>query len=132
MANLVGAGAVPERLRDGGNLAVRRHRAAAGRLQLLPGKIPSGFSVRLVQVRDNVEPIFMYGGERQETDQLHHRFSRVVANFKQLFIWKRNLGFLTESYVHIAMLVPYVFLAAGCVAGWLQFGQVSPAAAAFM
>lgn len=39
------------------------------------------FRFGLVHVRSNVEPIFIYGGERRENDQLHQRFARVVANF---------------------------------------------------
>ncbi|MGO9606397.1 MAG: ABC transporter ATP-binding protein/permease [Candidatus Binataceae bacterium] len=89
------------------------------------------FRFGLVHVRDNVEPIFIYGGERHETDQLRRRFSKVVENFKQLILWKRNLGFFTESYGSVAVLIPFLFLAATYVAGHLQFGQVIQASAAF-
>lgn len=95
-------------------------------------RFQADFRFGLVHVRDNLEPIFMYGGERHETDQLRRRFSKVVGNFKQLILWKRNLGFLTESYGGMAILVPYSFLAAGYVSGRLQFGQVAQAATAFM
>jgi vitamin B12/bleomycin/antimicrobial peptide transport system ATP-binding/permease protein len=90
------------------------------------------FRFGLVHIRDNAEPIFMYGGERDETDQLRRRFSKVVENFKQLILWKRNLGFLTDSYGGVAILIPYSFLAAAYVSGRLQFGQVAQAATAFM
>ena len=95
-------------------------------------RFQADFRFGLVHVRDNVEPIFMYGGERHETDQLRRRFSKVVENFKQLILWKRNLGFLTGSYGGLAILVPYAFLAAAYVSGRLQFGQVAQAGAAFM
>src|SRR5208283_427270 len=39
------------------------------------------FRFGLVHVRDNVEPIFIYGGEQHESEQLRRRFSHVVANF---------------------------------------------------
>jgi len=90
------------------------------------------FRFGLVHVRDNVEPIFIYGGEQQESLQLRIRFSRVVQNFKQLILWQRNLGFFTGSYGGVIALVPYWFLAATYVAGKLQFGQVVQAATAFM
>jgi vitamin B12/bleomycin/antimicrobial peptide transport system ATP-binding/permease protein len=95
-------------------------------------RFQADFRFGLVHVRDNIEPILIYGGERHETDQLRDRFSAVVRNLKQLILWKRNLGFLTESYGGMAILVPYSFLAAGYVAGRLQFGQVAQAATAFM
>ncbi len=94
-------------------------------------KYQADFRFGLVHVRDNVEPIFVYGGEEQEKAQLRRRFSRVVQNFKELILWQRNLGFFTESYGNAATLVPYWFLAATFVAGRLQFGQVVQAATAF-
>jgi vitamin B12/bleomycin/antimicrobial peptide transport system ATP-binding/permease protein len=90
------------------------------------------FRFGLVHVRDNVEPIFIYGGEQHESDQLRRRFSKVVENFKQLILWQRNLGFFTGSYGGVVALVPYWFLASTYVAGRLQFGQVVQAATAFM
>jgi putative ATP-binding cassette transporter len=90
------------------------------------------FRFGLVHVRDNAEPIFIYGGERQENDQLRHRFSKVVQNFKQLILWQRHLRFFTESYGSVIALVPYWYLAGTYVAGNLEFGQVVQAATAFM
>jgi len=90
------------------------------------------FRFGLVHVRDNAEPIFIYGGENHERDQLRNRFSRVVANFNKLILWQRNLGFFTQSYGSVVALVPYWFLAGVYVAGHLQFGQVVQAATAFM
>jgi putative ATP-binding cassette transporter len=95
-------------------------------------RFQADFRFGLVHARDNLEPIFMYGGEQQETDQLRRRFSKVVENFKQLIRWKRHLGFLAESYGGVAILVPYSFLAAAYVSGRLQFGQVAQAGTAFM
>ena len=90
------------------------------------------FRFGLVHVRSNVEPIFIYGGEQRENDQLRRRFARVVANFKDLIRWQRNLGFFTESYGGVVALVPYWFLAGAYVSGHLQFGQVVQAATAFV
>jgi putative ATP-binding cassette transporter len=90
------------------------------------------FRFGLVHVRDNAEPIFIYCGEQHESDQLRRRFSKVVANFKQLILWERNLGFFTDSYHSVVVLVPYWFLAGAYVSGRLQFGQVVQAATAFM
>ena len=90
------------------------------------------FRFGLVHVRSNVEPIFIYGGEQRENEQLRGRFAKVVANFKALIRWQRNLGFFTESYGGVAALVPYWFLAGTYVSGHLQFGQVVQAATAFL
>lgn len=89
------------------------------------------FRFGLVHVRDNIEPIFIYGGERHETDQLRNRFAAVVRNFKDLILWKRNLGLLTNSYGGFAILIPYLFLATSYMRGQLTFGHVAQASAAF-
>ena len=89
------------------------------------------FRFGLVHVRDNIEPIFIYGGQRRESSQLRKRFAWVVQNFKELILWQRNLGFFTTSYGNVAALVPYWFLAGAYVAGRLQYGQVVQAATAF-
>jgi len=39
-------------------------------------RFQADFRFGLVHVRNNVEPIFIYRGERHETDQLHHRLRR--------------------------------------------------------
>jgi ABC-type uncharacterized transport system fused permease/ATPase subunit len=39
------------------------------------------FRFGLLHVRDNVEPIFIYGGEAHKTAQLRRRFDKVVLNF---------------------------------------------------
>jgi len=90
------------------------------------------FRFGLVHVRDNAEPIFIYGGEQHERNQLRSRFSKVVANFNLLILWQRHLAFFTESYGSVIALVPYWFLAGTYEAGRLQFGQVVQAATAFM
>jgi putative ATP-binding cassette transporter len=95
-------------------------------------KYQADFRFGLVHVRDNAEPIFIYGGEKHESDQLRGRFSKVVENFNKLIRWQRNLGFFTQSYGGVVALVPYWFLAGVYVAGHLQFGQVVQAATAFM
>jgi len=94
-------------------------------------RFQADFRFGLVHVRDHIEPIYAYGGEGRESDQLRRCFAKVVNNFKDLILWKRNLGFFTQSYGGVALLVPFWFLAAGYVAGRLQFGQVAQAAAAF-
>jgi putative ATP-binding cassette transporter len=95
-------------------------------------KYQADFRFGLVHVRDNIEPIFIYGGEGHETTQLRRRFANVVANFKQLILWKRNLGFFTESYGGIARLLPYWFLAGTYVTGRIEFGQMVQAGTAFL
>jgi putative ATP-binding cassette transporter len=89
------------------------------------------FRFGLVHVRDNVEPIFMYGGEQHETAQLGGRFANVVRNFNLLIRWQRHLAFVTASYNNLISLLPYVLLAGTYFAGKMEYGQIVQAAAAF-
>ncbi|HXW85353.1 MAG TPA: ABC transporter ATP-binding protein/permease [Candidatus Binataceae bacterium] len=89
------------------------------------------FRFGLVHVRDNIEPILMYGGEQHETNQLSRRFSNVVRNYNLLILWQRHLKFVTESYNNLIVLLPYFLLAGQYFAGHLQYGQLSQAAAVF-
>jgi vitamin B12/bleomycin/antimicrobial peptide transport system ATP-binding/permease protein len=95
-------------------------------------KFQADFRFGLVQVRDHAEQIFMYDGRSQEAGQLRRRFSNVVNNFRRLVRWKRNLGFMTETYHGIAGLIPYAFLATAYVSGKIQFGLVVQAGTVFM
>jgi vitamin B12/bleomycin/antimicrobial peptide transport system ATP-binding/permease protein len=89
------------------------------------------FRFGLVHVRDNVEPIFMYGGEQHETEQLGGRFANVVRNFNLLIRWQRHLAFVTASYSNLISLLPYVLLAGTYFAGKMEYGQIVQAASAF-
>ncbi len=89
------------------------------------------FRFGLVHVRDNVEPIFMYGGEQHETQQLGGRFANVVRNFNLLIRWQRHLAFITASYNNLISLLPYVLLAGTYFAGKMEYGQIVQAASAF-
>jgi vitamin B12/bleomycin/antimicrobial peptide transport system ATP-binding/permease protein len=89
------------------------------------------FRFGLVHVRDNVEPIFMYGGEQHETRQLGGRFANVVRNFNLLIRWQRHLSIVTASYNNLISLLPYVLLAGTYFAGKMEYGQIVQAAAAF-
>jgi putative ATP-binding cassette transporter len=89
------------------------------------------FRFGLVHVRDNIEPIFMYGGEAHETAQLATRFGRVVENFRLLILWQRHLQFVRASYDNLIGLLPYIVLAGTYFAGKISYGQIVQAASVF-
>ncbi|MBV8359626.1 MAG: ABC transporter ATP-binding protein/permease [Deltaproteobacteria bacterium] len=85
----------------------------------------------LVHVRDNAEPIAMYGGEAQETSELTRRFNWVVSNFKLLLRWQLFLGFVTTAFDNSVSLMPWLVLAGIYFAHQIQLGQLTQAAYAF-
>lgn len=90
------------------------------------------FRFGLVHVRDNAEPIAMYGGEAYEQRQLLKRFASVVKNFNLLIRWRRHLAFVTASYNDPVNLLPWFLLAGAYFAGKVELGQLNQAAGAFI
>ena len=89
------------------------------------------FRFGLVHVRDNAEPIAMYGGEAQETSELTRRFNWVVSNFNLLLRWQLFLGFVTTAFDNSVILMPWLVLAGVYFAHKIQLGQLTQAAYAF-
>ncbi|OPY66319.1 MAG: Vitamin B12 transport ATP-binding protein BacA [Syntrophorhabdaceae bacterium PtaU1.Bin034] len=89
------------------------------------------FRYGLVHVRNNAESIAFYGGEGQESNQVRMRFRNLVDNFNRLILWERNLGFVTNGYQYLIMLLPYLVIAPRFFSGAIAFGVISQAALAF-
>ena len=89
------------------------------------------FRYGMVHIRNNAESIAFYGGENQESKQVSKRFLNLVDNFNRLIIWQRNLGFVTNGYQYLIMLLPYLVIAPRFFTGAIAFGVISQAALAF-
>jgi vitamin B12/bleomycin/antimicrobial peptide transport system ATP-binding/permease protein len=89
------------------------------------------FRYGMVHIRNSAESIAFYGGEEQELKQVRKRFSALVDNFNRLIIWQRNLGFVTNGYQYLIMLLPYLIIAPRFFGGFVAFGVISQAALAF-
>ncbi|HUH85320.1 MAG TPA: ABC transporter ATP-binding protein/permease [Stellaceae bacterium] len=92
------------------------------------------FRFSLVRLRENVESVAFYGGERRERENFLQIFSRVFDNFWQIMRRTKRLGWYQIGYAQAAVIVP-VFLAAPryftehMEFGWLRqtldaFGQI--------
>ena len=89
------------------------------------------FRYGLVRVRDNAESIAFFRGEKREHRDLVYRFAEVVKNTTKLIGWNRTLGFFTNSYTYIALVVPTLVVGPMFMRGAVEFGVVTQAEGAF-
>ncbi len=94
-------------------------------------KKEADFRYALVRVRDNAESIAFYRGEKREHLDLFNRLSAAVSNMRLIILRNRRLGFFTNSYNYIALILPVLVVAPMYMRGEVEFGVVTQATAAF-
>ncbi len=94
-------------------------------------KKEADFRYGLVRVRDNAESIAFYRGEKREHLDLFNRLTSAVANMRLIITLNRRLGFFSNSYNYVALILPILVVAPMYMRGEVQFGVVTQATAAF-
>lgn len=91
----------------------------------------AGFRYGLVRVRDNAESIAFFRGEKREHRDLIQRLGEVLDNSLWIIGWTRNLGFFTNGYNYLAILIPGLIVGSIYINGTIEFGVVTQAEGAF-
>jgi putative ATP-binding cassette transporter len=94
-------------------------------------RVEADFRYSLVRVRENMEGIALYSGEKEEESTLHHRFHSVINNWWGIMQRTKLLNTLTFGYEQVASVFPYIVAAPRYFSGQIPLGGLTQTASAF-
>ena len=89
------------------------------------------FRFGLVRLRENAEPIALYGGEDGERTGLRARFEHVRRNWWDLMRYTKRLTWFTAGYSQAALIFPFVVGAPRYFSGAIPLGGLIQISSAF-
>ena len=100
-------------------------------LNFLQRKKEANVRFDLINVRANAESIALYQGEKQEYKHILINFLDAIKNYNLIIGWSRNLGFFTNGFNYMVVLIPSLIMAPLYFAGTIKYGQIGQADMAF-
>lgn len=114
-----------------GSWIAHRVGAPLAALNFRQQRVEADFRFALVRLRENVEGVALYGGERAEHRGLTERFAALAANWWQIMQRTKMLNAFTAGFNQIAIIFPYVVIAPRYFSGALSLGDLTQTADAF-
>ena len=94
-------------------------------------RVEADFRYALMRIRENMESIALYRGEREEGVTLYDRFAAVIGNWRQIMSRTKMLNSLVVGYNQIAIIFPIVVAAPRYFSGSMQLGGLMQTVGAF-
>lgn len=94
-------------------------------------RFEADFRFSMVRVRENIESVAFYGGEKPELQNFRERFALVIGNFWGLMKRTKLLNFYVNGYAQIAIIVPVLMCAPQYFNGTMQLGGFMQTISAF-
>ena len=94
-------------------------------------RVEADFRYALVRLRENVEGVALYNGEREEKGFMQTRFQNIVGNWWEIMRRTKFLNLMVFGYDNSVIVFPYVVAAPRYFSGQIPLGGLSQTAGAF-
>lgn len=94
-------------------------------------KLEADYRYSLVNIRNNVEPIAFYQGEKAEWKQLLSRFHAAIKNNLSLVGYQRRVSIFTTWFDYFVAVVPFIVIMPLYLKGDVQLGAFTQSNMAF-
>ncbi len=100
-------------------------------LNFVQQRVEADFRFGLARLRENMEGIALYGGEREEQRSALQRFTAVIVNWRQIMERTKLLTSVVAGFDQVAVIFPLVIAAPRYFAGGITFGALMQTTGAF-
>lgn len=95
-------------------------------------KKEADYRYKLVNIRDNAEPIAFYRGAKKELVRARQRLKESLDNFLKIIHLNLQLGFFVNIYNYLKPVLPIIIVTPLYMRGEIEFGQITQSADAFV
>ncbi len=95
-------------------------------------KKEADYRYKLVNIRDNAEPIAFYQGAKKEYIRARQRLKESLNNFLKIINLNLQLGLFVNIYNYLKPVLPIIIVTPLYMRGEIEFGQITQSADAFV